>query len=124
MIGTVKAEMKDPKTLWADPRICNEKSAIAFARMFKRSVGQEIMVRASKWGKKRGATHVEIETICGSGKRMLQRGVEFGFISPNGKILKIPRQLNLKGKRLLERPLFRKNMIRKPGRRQGIIRRK
>ena len=88
-----------------------------FRNMFGRSIGQELLIRAAKWGKRKGVTQIDLETVIRiPGEHTLKRAIELGYVSKEGKILKIPRQLNLKRDRLFERnPLMpRKKLLRTP----------
>jgi len=113
-IGKIEADVRLPDSMWIDIRIYNTESNMAFFRKFRRSTGQELLIRALKWGQKKELSRIYLGDASAQAKKTVQRLVELGVLRKDGKILRLPRQLNLKKNRLLEKPLLpRKPLIRR-----------
>ncbi len=110
-IASIEAEVQLPKSVWIDIQSTNPTSNRTFIKIFKRSPGQELMIRAAKWGKQKGLTHIYLKGISEPAKRMIQKLIELKIVSSKGKILRIPRQLNLKKNRWFENPIIRRTSL-------------
>lgn len=123
VIGDIDVEVVPPKFVWVAIHAPSKESNHTFARTFKRTVGQELLIRAAKWGLGKGLTHFYLKDLSNSAGRTFQGFVEFGILSKEGKILPLPRQLNLKRNRLLEKPLTpRKSLLRRKSRKRTFRR--
>ncbi|MDP2974359.1 MAG: hypothetical protein Q8N60_04880, partial [Candidatus Diapherotrites archaeon] len=124
----LKTEKGELKMFDASAELGSSKWHAEFKEMFKRSVEQELAIRAMRWAKKKGATHADLESIflgLPPEKETFQRAIHVGLLSKEGKILKIPRQINLKENRWLEKPIIpRRPIIRKPKRKSVFTRRR